>query len=49
MALHTSMQKKALMGDWKPETWISSQNCEYRPSQTIATVLSTQRAGCPLR
>lgn len=49
MALHTSMQKKALMGDWKPEMWISSQYCEYRPSQTIAMVLSTQTAGCPLR
>lgn len=48
MALHTSMQNRAVMGDWKPEMWISSQYCEYRPSETIRTVLSTQRAGCPL-
>lgn len=49
MALHASMQSKAVKGDWKPETWISSQYCEYRPSDTIRMVLSTQTAGWPLR
>lgn len=49
IALHTSIHSKALRGDWKPETWISSQYCEYSPSVTISMVLSTRARECPLR
>lgn len=38
MALHTSIQSRAVSGDRNPETWISSQYWEYRPSVTISTV-----------
>lgn len=49
MALHSIMQDRAVMADWKPEMWISSQYCEYRPRQTIRMVLTTRETGCPLR
>lgn len=41
IALHASIQSRAVRGDWNPETWTSSQYCEYRPSVTIRMVLTT--------
>lgn len=49
IALQTSMQSRAVRGDWKPDTWISSQYCEYRPSVTISRVLAMRATECPLR
>lgn len=48
MALHTSIQSKALKGDLNPDTLMSSQYCEYRPSDTISTVLRMWAKECPL-
>lgn len=47
MARHTSMQSRVLRSDWKPETWMSSQYWEYRPSVTIRMVRSTSSSECP--
>ena len=49
MPLHTSIQNKALKGDPNPDTLMSSQYCEYRPSVTIRTVLTARAKDCPLR
>lgn len=48
MARHTSMQSRAVRSDWKPDTWISSQYCEYRPRITIRMVRTTSTSECPL-